>query len=180
MPPAPGCQRWLLALRKSGKFLPRLAAVGRLENRRVLRAGVNRVRIGGRRLEMPDAFEFPRMLRAVIPHMRAHFAFVNKLVALAFGQTFGAFQFFRAAARRVPGLAAVVRTLDDLAEPAARLRRVNAVRVNRRAFEVIHFPARKMRPADFPILALAIGGQDERAFLCADQYSDFAHGFLLF
>ena len=82
-----------------------------------------------------------------------------------------------AAAGRVPRFAAVIRTLDDLPEPAARLRRVNAVRVSRRTFEVINFPAREVRAADFPVLALAIRRQDERAFFCADQDSDFAHGF---
>ena len=52
---------------QSGKFLPRFAAVGRFENRRVFRAGIGRIRIGQRRLDMPDALELPRMLRAVIP-----------------------------------------------------------------------------------------------------------------
>ncbi len=51
-------------------------------------------------------------------------------------------------------------------------------RINRRPFEMIHLPAREVRAADFPILALAIRRQDERALLRADQYSDFAHGSL--
>ena len=45
---------------------------------------------------------------------------------------------------------------------------------------MINLPAREMRPADFPILALAIRREDERAFFRADQDSDFAHGLLLF
>ena len=47
----------------------------------------------------------------------------------------------------------------------ARLRCVNAVRINRRTFQVINFPAREMRAADFPSFARAIRSQDERAFL---------------
>ena len=43
--------------------------------------GVNRVRIGQRRLEMPDALEFPRVRRAVVPLMRARDALVDELVA---------------------------------------------------------------------------------------------------
>src|ERR1035438_535400 len=127
---------------------------------------------------MPDTFEFPGVLRAVIPLMRADFAFVNELVARARGK-FARDRCWRAI-RGVPGFAAVIRTLDDLPKPAARLRRINAVRINGRAFEMIHLPAREMRPADFPILALAVGGQNERTFLRANQYSDLAHGFLLF
>ncbi len=53
-----------------GEFLPVLPAVGRAENRGVFHAGVNRVGIGERRLDMPYPLEFPRMLRAVIPLMR--------------------------------------------------------------------------------------------------------------
>jgi hypothetical protein len=34
-----------------------------------------------------------------------------------------------------------------------------------------------MRPADFPILALAIRRADERTFFGSDEDSDFAHGF---
>ena len=45
---------------------------------------------------------------------------------------------------------------------------------------MIHLPAREMRPAYFPFLALTIGGQDERAFLRANQYSNLAHDLLLF
>ena len=81
MPPAPGCQRCPLALRKPGKLLPGLAAVGGAEHRRVLRAGIDRVGVGQRRFEMPDALELPRMLRAVVPLVRAGHAVVDELVA---------------------------------------------------------------------------------------------------
>ncbi len=75
----------------------------------------------------------------------------------------------------VPGFAAVVGALDDLAEPAAGLRGVDAVRVDGRAFEVVHLPAGEMRAADVPFLALAVGGEDEGAFFCADEEADAAH-----
>src|SRR6185503_5959427 len=53
-----------LGAAQAGQFLPGLAAVHRFEDRRVLRSGVNGVWLGERRLQMPDALEFPRMLRA--------------------------------------------------------------------------------------------------------------------
>ena len=52
---------------KAGEFVPVLAAVGRFEERRIFDSGIDRVGIGERRLEMPDALELPRMLRAVVP-----------------------------------------------------------------------------------------------------------------
>ena len=99
------------------------------------------------------------MLRAVVPLVRAGRPVVFELIADCF-----------------PGLPAVIGALDDLAEPTAGLRRVDAVWLGGRAFEVINFPTRKMRAADIPLLALAIGSQNERAFFCADQYSYFTHG----
>ena len=96
---------------QAGKLLPGLPAVGRAEQRRVLDAGVDGVRIGQRRLEVPDALELPRVRRAVVPLVRAGNAVVDELVA-----------------DRLPGLAAVVRALDHLPEPAAGLRGVEPVR----------------------------------------------------
>src|SRR4029077_9300339 len=55
---------------QSGKFIPILAAVGRTEDGGIFDAGVNRVRIGERRFDMPHPFELPGMLRAVVPLMR--------------------------------------------------------------------------------------------------------------
>ena len=78
---------------QAGQLLPGLAAVGRAEERRVFDAGVDRVGIGQRRLEMPDPLELPRMRRAVVPLVRAGNAVVDELVA-----------------HRLPGLAAVVRS----------------------------------------------------------------------
>ena len=160
-----GLPELALGAAQSGKFLPGFAAVRRLENRRVFRAGVDRVRIGERRFEMPDALEFPRMLRAVVPLVRARPRLRRRTCCSRLWACRPGLSTPRAAARRVPGLAAVIRALDDLAEPTAGLRRVDAIRINGRAFEVIHLPARKMRPADFPVLALAIRRQDERALL---------------
>src|SRR5207248_11707062 len=78
------------------QLLPCVATVGRAEERRVLDAGEHRVRIGQRRLEMPHPRELPGMLRPVVPLVRARNALVRELVA-----------------DRLPGLAAVVRALDD-------------------------------------------------------------------
>ena len=101
---------------------------------------------------------------------------VDELVALALGHAFG--RGGRLAGRRaglVPGFAAVVGALDDLPEPAAGLRGVDAVRIDRRALEVINLPAGEVRPADLPLLALAVGGENERAFLGADEDADGGH-----
>src|SRR5947209_4206285 len=67
----------------------------------------------------------------------------------------------------LPVLSAVGRTLNQLSKPAARLRRVNAIGISGRSFEVIHFPACKMRAANIPFFALAVRGQNERALACA-------------
>ena len=143
---------------QSGKFLPGLAAVGRAEQGGVFHAGVDGVRIGQRRFEMPDALELPGMRRAVVPLVRAGDAVVDELVA-----------------HRLPRLAAVVGALDQLPEPAAGLRRVQPVRIDGRALQVIDLPAREVRAADVPLLALAVRRQDERALARANQYSYSAH-----
>ena len=46
---------------EAGEFVPVLAAVGRAEHSSVFHAGVNRVGIGERRLEMPHPLELPGM-----------------------------------------------------------------------------------------------------------------------
>ena len=115
---------------QAGKFVPRLATIRGFENRRVFGTGVYRIRIGQRRFNVPDAFEFPRMLRAVIPHVGADGSFVNEFITFAFGKTFRAFQIFRIAAGRGPGFAAVIGALDDLPEPTAALRSVNAIGIH--------------------------------------------------
>src|SRR4030095_5425773 len=152
-----------LMLAESRQFLPVLPAIGRLEERRVLDAGINRVRIGQRRLEVPDPREFPRMRRAAVPLVGARDAVVLELVA-----------------DRFPGLACVVRALHHLAEPAARLRRGEPIRIRPRSFDVIDLPAREVRAADIPFLALPVRCQDEGALPGADQHAYAAHSSLLF
>ena len=101
MPPAPGAQCGPEPCPRSPASLPVLPAVGRAEERRILDAGIDRVGIGQRGLEVPHPLEFPRMRRAVVPLVRAGHAVVHELVA-----------------HRLPRLAAVVRALDHLPEPA--------------------------------------------------------------
>src|SRR5215470_13200690 len=97
---------------------------------------------------MPHALEFPRMLRAVVPLMRRKglSAFcrdiVNEFVALALrhsARSCGCLAGRRT--RLYPRLSAVVRSLHNLAEPAAGLRRINAVRFGGRSLHVIDLPA---------------------------------------
>ena len=57
----------------------------------------------------------------------------------------------------MPGFAAVVGALNDLAEPSAGLRGVDAIGISGRAFEMIHLPPGKVRAGDVPFLALAVG-----------------------
>ena len=168
--------------RRPGQLVPVLAAVGRAEDGRVFDAGVDRVRIVQRRLQVPDALELPRVLRAVVPLVRgerlAGFGrrVVDELVALALGHAVG--RRGRLAGRRaglVPRFAAVVGALDDLPEPAAGLRGVDPVRIDGRALHVIDLPAAEMRAADVPLLALAVGRENERALSRADQNSYAAH-----
>jgi len=164
-----------IVLAETGQFVPRFAAVFRLEQRGVFHARVNIISVIERGLEVPDALELPRMLGAVVPHVRPGNAIVNEFVALTLRRAVRTFQILRTAAWRLPGFAAVAATLNDLPEPRARLRRVNPVRINRRPFHVINLPAGKMRPVHFPIFALRIRSQDERALLCTNQQSYSAH-----
>src|SRR5207237_1241673 len=132
---------------QSGEFLPGAAAVHGLEQRRVLRARIDGVRIGRRGFEMPDAFELPGVLGAVVPLVSARYAVVFKLVADSF-----------------PGFSAIFRALYHLPKPAAGLRRIHTVRSSGGTLKMINLPAAEMRPADFPLLSLAVGGQDECSF----------------
>src|SRR6185503_20458351 len=109
---------------KTRQLVPVLPRVAGLEHRRVLDARVDGIRIVQCWLEMPDALEFQRVRRAVVPQVLAGNAVVDELVADG-----------------VPGRAAVVRALQDLSEPAARLRGIQPVRVRRRSFEVVDLPA---------------------------------------
>src|SRR5690348_3647240 len=98
------------------------------------------------------------MRTAVIPCVRARDAVVGELVA-----------------NRLPGLAAVVGARHHLAEPAAALRDVDAVRIRRGTLHVIDLPAREMRPRYVPALSLPVGGESERPLPCADKHSYSAH-----
>src|SRR5581483_3186380 len=80
---------------------------------------------------------------------------------------------------RLPAPAAVARALDDLPEPRAGLRRVQPVRIGRRALEVVDLPAAEVRPADVPPASGPVRGQDERALARADQCAYPAHPRLL-
>src|SRR5262249_42157144 len=113
------------------QLLPGPAAVGRVEQRRVLDTRIAGVRVRQRRLEMPDALELPRTRRAVVPEVLANLALVREEIALARRELTGARHLL--AAGDGPGPAAVVRALHDLAEPAAGLRGVDPLGIRRRA-----------------------------------------------
>src|SRR5881392_2844713 len=101
---------------------------------------------------MPHALEFPGMLCPVVPLMRGQRLggrVVGEFVALAFRRAWLC-RLPSGGSRLMPGLAAIVRALDQLPEPSARLRRVNAIGICGRSFEVIHFPARKVGTAHIP------------------------------
>src|SRR5215472_3967761 len=98
--------------------MPALAAVSGLEERSVFDPGVDDVGIVGRRLEVPDALELPRMLRAVVPLVsgerlaRLFAGVVGKPVAWL-GRP--ALRFLTwLYARLKPGLSAVVGALHNL------------------------------------------------------------------
>src|ERR1700730_4132088 len=102
LPARPGIWR-----AQAGTVFPRRAAVVRFEQRGVFHTRVNvvgRIETG---LEMPHAFEFPRMLRAVVPLMRAGDSVINENVALAFRHAVWTFYIVGAPARSLPGFAAV-------------------------------------------------------------------------
>ena len=152
----PGRSRAVAA--QTRQLLPGLAAIGGSEQSGVLDARIYGVRVAEGGLQVPDAFELPRVRRPVVPLVRPRRALVTEPVA-----------------DRLPGRAAVVRSLDHLARPAAALRGVEPVLMGRRARHVIDLPAGEVRAADLPLVALAVGRQHERAFAGADQYSDSVH-----
>src|SRR6516162_5020536 len=162
------------------EFLPGFAAVSRAEQSGVLNTGVDGVRVAERGFEMPDTLEFPGMLRAVVPLMRRERCsgrIVNELVAFAFGHAAWPGRFARRRTRLEPGFSTVVGALNDLTEPAAGLRGVDAIGVDGRALQVVHLPSGKMGTVDFPVLALAVRGENECALASANQYANRAHEF---
>src|SRR4051812_12072178 len=108
--------------------------------------------------------------------MRAGIAIIDELVALALGHPFGTLEILGFAAGRAPGFSAVVRALDDLSKPAARLRSVDAIGICRGGFHVVNLPSAKQRAGNVPLLPIAVGGADEPALLCADENANAAHG----
>src|SRR5439155_18106014 len=102
---------------------------------------------------------------------------VHELVALA--RRHAVRRLPHATARRLPRLAAVARALDDLSEPAARLRGVEPIGIRGRSLHVIDLPPREVRAAHVPLLALAVPGQDERTLAGTYQNPYAAHDALL-
>src|SRR5215216_4890462 len=101
---------------------------------------------------MPDSFKFPRTLGAIVvlvggqrlPGFRRRV--IDKLVALSRRSTVRhRGRFTRRGPRLLPGLATVIGTLNHLPEPSAGLGRIESVRLNGRAFEMVRFPACEMR-----------------------------------
>src|SRR5205809_7663869 len=109
---------------------------------------------------MPDALELPGMLGAVVELVRGERLagirrrVVDEFVALA--SRHAVRRLCHPAARRLPRLAAVARALDDLAEPPAGLRRVQAARSGGGSPERADLPACQVRDADIPALRLAV------------------------
>src|SRR5665213_1830756 len=143
---------------QSREFLPAESAVVRLKQGRVLDAREHRVGVAQGRLEVPDPGELPRVRRAVVPLVRSGHAVVLELVPDG-----------------IPRRAAVIGTLDQLSEPARRLRRVQTVRIDGRTLEVIDLPSAPEGPGDLPVLSLAVGRQNERALFGTDQHSYATH-----
>src|SRR2546425_324095 len=83
--------------------------------------GAHGVRIGQRRLEVPDPGELPGTGRAVVMLVGAGGSLVHELVA-----------------HRLPGLAAVAGALDELPEPAVALGRIQPIGLGGRPLEVVH------------------------------------------
>ena len=89
---------------QAGQLLPICAAVYGLEQRGVFNARIYRFSVGERGLDVPHPLELPWMRRTVVPLVRAWDAVVGELVP-----------------HRSPRSAAIVRPLQQLAEPAAGL-----------------------------------------------------------
>src|SRR5579872_3102673 len=129
---------------------------------------------------MPHALELPRMLRAVVPLVSGQRLsgrvrrVVHEFVALPDRRArSGLFPWRRS--RLVPRFPAVVGGLNNLAEPAGRLRRVNAVGIGGRSLHVVNLPAGEMGSGNIPLLSLAVGAQNESSLAGAHQNSYSAH-----
>src|SRR5262249_32963421 len=148
---------------QSGKFIPSLATIGGAKQCGILNARIDGVWVVERRLNMPNSFELPWFWCAVVELVgRKWFAgfrrrIVDKLVTLALAHPLG--RRGRLAGRRTafgPGSAAMLSPLNNLAAPAAGLRRKKAVRICRGTLNVVDLPARKMRSTHVPVFTLSI------------------------
>ncbi len=137
---------------QAGEFLPRPGTIGGPEQRRILDPRIHCIRIGQRRFEVPDPLELPRVRCAVVPLVRPGCAVVDERIPGSF-----------------PRLTAVVRALDDLSEPAARLGGIDSIRVGGGSLEMINLPATKVGAADVPAFTLPVRRQDEGALSRANQ-----------
>src|SRR5450631_81047 len=128
---------------------------------------------------MPDAFELPWMLGAVVPLMRGErlAGFTGGIVseAVAFDGRPLRCCVFRLDARLKPGLASVFGCLQNLAEPAACLRGVNPIRIHRLTLHVINLPAREVRAGNLPVFPFSVRGKNECAFARSNQDTNVAH-----
>src|SRR3989338_1816735 len=131
---------------------------------------------------MPHAFEFPRVRRSVVELMRRQRfpgwgrRIVDELVAFSLLRAVRTIcRLSGRSSRLKPGLASVVGTLDDLAEPVAMLRSVDAFRIGRGTLRMIDLPSSEMRSVHFPFLPLSVGRQYECPFSCACENPNFAH-----
>src|SRR5215469_1805140 len=108
---------------------------------------------------MPHSLELPWVLGTVVPLMsgegRARDV-IDELIALALRHAARPGRLPGRRSRLVPCLAPIIRALNNLSEPAAGLRCINAVRIGRRSFQVINLPARKKRSVYAPLLTLAV------------------------
>src|SRR5260370_39841569 len=165
--------------------MPGLAAVGRAEPRRIFRPGLNDIGFRERWLQMPNSFELPGMLCAVVPLVgRKRLAglggnVIDELIAFTLGHPLRRLGFFGWRPRLIPGFAAVIRSLDDLPEPAAGLRGVESIGVDGRTLQMVHLPAREMGTTNSQPLTSAARCEDERPLLGTHQNPYSAHRFLL-
>src|SRR5262249_2115509 len=105
---------------------------------------------------------------------------INKLVAFTLGHPFrGRGRLAWWSTGLLPGLAAIARALDDLAEPSAGLRTIQAIRVSGRSLHMIYLPAGKQGSTDVPIFAFSFRRENERTLARSNEYSYFAHSSLL-
>src|SRR5665213_833467 len=101
---------------------------------------------------MPHTRELVRMVRVVVPLVGSGRPFVVEFVSHC-----------------LPRLTAVVRALNHLPKPAARLGRVKAVRVCGRTVDVVHLPPRKVRSSDLPALTPFVRSKEKSTLSGSDQ-----------